>query len=124
MARISNNAYLRRATWRIHKCARISYLVPVETVRVQADSSHLMRALELVLAQRGYHTLRSFDLPLNATSDESIKCNSCPERCLESCTCRYAVLLILPPPGGNCAETIAIQGKGENSVVTLLPNNP
>ena len=82
-----------------------------------------MRALELVLARHGYRTLRSFDLPLNAATDESVKCNSCLERCSDSCTCRYAVLLILPPPGGNSAETIAIQGKGESSIVTLLPYN-
>ena len=96
----------------------------METVHVKADCSHLMHALELVLAGRGYRTLRSFDLPLNAATDASQKCRSCPERCSDDCTCRYSVLLILPPPGGNSAETIAIQGKGESSIVTLLPYNP
>ena len=103
---------------------RNSYLVSVETVRVKADCSHLTGALELVLAERGFRTLRSFDLPLNTTTNGPEKCNSCAERCSNGCACRYTVLLVLPRPGISSAEAIAVQGKGENSIVTLLPYNP
>lgn len=96
----------------------------METVRVKADCSHLTDALELVLAERGFGTLRSFELPLNATTHGPEKCNACSERCSNGCTCRYNVLLILPRPGISSAEAIAIQGKGDNSIVTLLPYNP
>jgi hypothetical protein len=96
----------------------------VETVRVKADCSHLTGALELVLAERGYSTLRSFDLPLNAAKPGLDICSSCAERCSDGCICRYTVLLVLPRPGISNAEVISIQGKGANATVTLLPYHP
>lgn len=95
----------------------------METVRVKANCSHLTGALELVLAERGYRTQRSFDLPLNATMHGLEKCGTCAERCLNGCTCRYTVLLVFPRVGISSAEAISVQGKGEDATVTLLPYN-
>jgi len=96
----------------------------VENVRVKADCRHLTGALELVLAERGFRTLRSFDLPLNTTTHGPEKCDACAERCSNGCICRYTVLLVLPRPGISSAEAISVQGKGEDATVTLLPYNP
>lgn len=95
----------------------------METVRVEVDSSQLTSALERILPQHGYRTMRSFDLLLNASTSATGVCNACPERCPDECACMYTVLLILPRAGASRAETIAVQGKGRSSTVTLLTHD-
>ena len=92
----------------------------METVRVEADSSQLIGALERVLPQHGYRTLRSFDLPLSTSTQTAGLCNACPVRCPEGCACRYTVLLVLPRAGAGQVETIAVLGKGGSSTLILL----
>lgn len=121
---MSINACQSRATKRIYRQLRDAYPLLVETVNVKADGQRLTVALESVLIQRGYRTLRSFDLPLNAETREPGKCSSCAEPCPDGCACRYTVLLVLPRPGASNVEAIAVQGRGESSVVTLLPFSP
>ena len=118
------NACQSRATKRIYRRPGNAYPLLVETVNVKADCQRLTVALESVLIQGGYRTLRSFDLPLNAETREPGKCSSCAELCPDGCACRYTVLLVLPRPGASNVEAIAVQGKGESSVVTLLPYSP
>jgi hypothetical protein len=99
------------------------YVFRVEIVRVKADCSQLTGALESILAQRGYRTLRSFDLPLNSATDAVGECGACAERRSGACACRYAVLLVFPYARVSSAEAITIQGRGERSTVTLLTYN-
>ena len=83
----------------------------------------LVGALERILPQHGYRTLRSFDLPLSTSADTTGACGACAERSPEGCACRYTVLLVLPRAGAGMAETIAVQGKGASSTLTLLASD-
>ncbi len=93
----------------------------METVRVKADSSRLISALERTLPRHGYRTLRSFDLPLVAADLTAADPAQGTCECGEPCDCRYAVLLVYADrPGRTPPETLSIQGQGGSSFVTLL----
>jgi hypothetical protein len=96
------------------------YPVSVETVRIDANSSQLVVALEHVLPERGYRTLRSFDLPLVTAADASTNCHHCVEYGTGQCDCRYAVLLVFANQvEARAPGVIAVQGIGGSSVVSL-----
>jgi hypothetical protein len=96
----------------------------VETVRVEAESSQLVGALERVLPRHGYRTQRSFDMSMSTSTKTAGRCvyHECPDRCPEGCACRYTVLLVqsLVRTGMGQTETIAVYGKGGSSTLTLL----
>ena len=116
-------AYLPCARPLIHTHHPSVYPVLVEIVRVEADCVQLVGALERILLQHGYRTLRSFDLPLSTSANTAGACGACAERTPEGCICQYTVLIVLPRAGAGMAETIAVQGKGASSTLTLLTHD-
>lgn len=93
----------------------------VETVCIEADCAQLVGALERVLPQRGYRTLRSFDLSLATAASHAPNCSTCAEYGKGQCNCRYAVLLVFANQSGmSTPGVISVQGTGGSSVVSLL----
>ncbi len=71
--------------------------------------------------QRGYRTLRSFDLPLAAPESSAQRNCTCGQRHQETCNCRYAVLLVFAPGSElTSATTVSIQGQANSTIVTLM----
>jgi hypothetical protein len=97
--------------------------VRVETVCVQAEGVYLTIALETVLAQRGYRTLRTFDQVINSVVNEKRDCCMCGVSDPGACRCRYTVLFAYSSQETDDAEILAIQGRNNHSVVTLLSHD-
>ncbi len=96
------------------------YCAGMETVRVNVGCERFAGALEAALAQSGFLTRRSFDLSLAAPGTSCGPPGASLECRPNTCACRYAVIIVQLRPKQTGTATIAILGRGESSVVTLM----
>ena len=81
------------------------------------SSSKFVNALERVLPQYGYRSMRSFDLHLDGDAASQIPLVGRPCRC----GCGYTVLLVYAnSPRTGLEGTISVRGIAERSIVSLM----
>ena len=92
-------------------------MVETETTELNMASSICVNALERLLPQHGYRTVRSFDLHLDQDTPTHI--SQVGQPC--QCGCDYTVLLVFAnTPQAGLEGTISVRGIAARTIVSLI----